>query len=47
VNSVLVFVMLVVGKERKRRGMCDRKLIMIRYHFKCIWKRFVEPVAIK
>jgi len=47
VNSVLVFIMLSVGKERKGGGKCERKLIMIRYHFKFIWKRFVKPVAIK
>jgi hypothetical protein len=39
--------MLDVGKERKGRGKDDRKLIMIIYHFKFIWKRFVKPVAIK
>jgi len=38
--------MLDVGKERCR-AKCDRKLIMIRYHFKLIWKHFVKPVAIK
>jgi len=46
-NSVLVFVMLNVGKEGNGRGTCDRKLIMIRYRFKFIWKHFVKPVAIK
>jgi hypothetical protein len=47
VNSVLVFIVLDVVKERKCRGKCDRKLIMIRYHFKFIWKHFVKPVAIR
>jgi hypothetical protein len=41
------FIMLDVGKERKGRCKCDRKLIMKRYSFKLIWKRFVKPVAIK
>jgi hypothetical protein len=45
VNSVLVFMMLDVVKEKK--GKCYRKIIIIRYHFKLIWKHFVKPVAIK
>lgn len=47
VISVLVFIMVDVGKERKGRGKCHRKLITIRYHFKLIWKHFVKPGAIK
>jgi hypothetical protein len=47
VNSVLVFIMLNVGKEGKGRGRCDKKLFTIRYHFKFIWKHFVKPVTVR
>jgi hypothetical protein len=36
VNSVLVFIMLDVGNERKGRG----KGLIIIYHFKFIWKLY-------